>query len=65
MLATNEGTSIQMKGTITLNLLITYYFAGVLADRLGRGKSKMVGWIIFFVIIGFLSFVLRMANDAV
>ena len=54
-----------MKGTITLNLLIVYYFGGVLADRLGRGKSKMVGWIIFFVIIGILSVVLRLANDIV
>jgi hypothetical protein len=54
-----------LKGNITLNLLVLYYIAGVFADKLGRGKSKMVGWIIFFVIIGALSLVLRLANDAV
>lgn len=57
---TNPNTTYVVDvGSLPVNALLFYFLAGFASDRLGKGRPRWVGWVVFAVCMVLITLVFR------
>ena len=51
-----------VEGGVTVNLILLYFFWGVMSDRIGKGRSRAFGWVVFCIGLAAITLTMRFAG---